>query len=119
MNRVLEHKTPSDSLRLLTNELVAHCWSDSIFIRWLAVKGVEHVLGKVFTGLQWQEPQADLPTAVLQLLWSILTPAGESLFPKMKQSSPWWGTGGHKQCCGHPSTGVWLGWLGLGEVFSF
>lgn len=100
MNRVLEHKTPSDSLRLLTNELVVHCWSDSIFIWWLAVKGVEHVLGKVLTGLQWQEPQADLPITVLQFLWSIVTPAGESLFPKMKRSSLWQSTGGLRQALG-------------------
>lgn len=36
MNRVLEHKTPSDSLRLLTNKLVVNCWSDSIFIWYLS-----------------------------------------------------------------------------------
>lgn len=45
MNRVLEHKTPSDSLRLLTNKLVVNCWSDSIFIWWLSFKDTEHILG--------------------------------------------------------------------------
>lgn len=51
MNRVLEHKTPSDSLRLLTNKLVVNCWSDSVFIWWLSFKDTEQILGSC--GVRW------------------------------------------------------------------
>lgn len=51
MNRVLKHKMPSDSLRLLANKLVVNCGSDSIFIWWLSFKDTEQILGS--RGMGW------------------------------------------------------------------